>query len=234
MKNRTALISALLFTIVFPTILTYIYFIFLREHSPIVQRVVYTVGKSIQFGFPGVLVFLILKERARFKMPSLDDLLLGGLFGVSIFILGAMLYEYWLSSSRIIETLKPAIMQKLQELNVASASIFVAMGIFYCLVHSLMEEYYWRWFVFRKLRLFIGDNLSIVISSLAFMFHHVLILGVFFGFDSPLTYLLAFFIVIGGAVWAWLYKRSGSLYGIWLGHALIDALIFYIGYRVVF
>ena len=31
-------------------------------------------------------------------------------------------------------------------------------------------------------------------------------------------------------MWAWLYHRSGSLLGPWLGHALVDAAIF-VGYH---
>ena len=41
-------------------------------------------------------------------------------------------------------------------------------------------------------------------------------------------------VAIGGAVWAWLYDRSGSLLGPWLSHILIDAAIFIIGYDLIF
>ena len=61
-----------------------------------------------------------------------------------------------------------------------------------------------------------------------------LILGTYFGWTSPATWLFSLAIAIGGAAWAWLYHRSGSLVGPWLSHLLVDAAIFVIGYHLVF
>ena len=65
------------------------------------------------------------------------------------------------------------------------------------------------------------------------MAHHVLVLATFFGWSSPATYVFSLAIAIGGAYWAWLYARSGSLYGPWLSHLLVDAGIFLIGYDLL-
>jgi membrane protease YdiL (CAAX protease family) len=75
---------------------------------------------------------------------------------------------------------------------------------------------------------------AIAISSLGFMAHHVLLLGLFFGWVSPLTYLFSMSVMIGGAFWAWLYNRSGNLVAPWLSHALIDAAIFVVGFELTF
>jgi membrane protease YdiL (CAAX protease family) len=61
----------------------------------------------------------------------------------------------------------------------------------------------------------------------------VLVLQLYFGWTSPLTWLFSAGVAIGGAFWAWLYNKSGSLYGPWLSHALVDAAIFAIGYDLV-
>jgi membrane protease YdiL (CAAX protease family) len=65
------------------------------------------------------------------------------------------------------------------------------------------------------------------------MAHHVLVLGKYFGFDSPATWLFSSCVAVGGAVWAWLYNRTGSLLGPWLSHLLVDAAIFAIGFDLV-
>ena len=44
------------------------------------------------------------------------------------------------------------------------------------------------------------------------------------------TFLLALAVAAGGALWAWLYHRSGALYGPWLSHACADAGLMAIGY----
>jgi membrane protease YdiL (CAAX protease family) len=40
-------------------------------------------------------------------------------------------------------------------------------------------------------------------------------------------------VAVGGAVWARLYDRSGSLLGPWLSHLLVDAAIFFVGYELL-
>ena len=102
-----------------------------------------------------------------------------------------------------------------------------------CLAHSLLEEYYWRWFVFGQLYKNWSLSLAILVSSVGFMAHHVVLLATFFGWGSPLTYLFSFGVAIGGAFWAWLYASSRSLLGPWLSHMLVDVAIFLIGYDLV-
>ena len=77
-----------------------------------------------------------------------------------------------------------------------------------------------------------GPVAAICISSLGFMAHHVILLATFFSWSSPWTYLFSFSVVVGGAGWAWLYERDGSLYGPWISHLFVDAAIFLIGYDI--
>ena len=74
---------------------------------------------------------------------------------------------------------------------------------------------------------------AILISSLGFMLHHVLLLGTFFGYDAAATWVFSLAIAIGGAFWAWLYHRTNSLYPPWLSHLIVDAAIFIVGYDLV-
>ena len=122
--------------------------------------------------------------------------------------------------------------EKIADLGLDAGWKFAALGVFYSLVHSLLEEYYWRWFVFDQLKRLIPLWWAMVISSIGFMAHHVLVVGEFFGWGSPLTWLLSLAVATGGVFWAWLYHRSDSLLGPWLSHLLVDAAIFGIGYDV--
>ena len=107
---------------------------------------------------------------------------------------------------------------------------FVIMACFVCGPHALMEEYYWRWFVFGGMRKYLPISAAIVLSSLGFMLHHIVVLGVYFPENFwTLALPFSFCVAFGGGVWAWLYERSGSLYAPWLSHALIDAAIMGIG-----
>jgi membrane protease YdiL (CAAX protease family) len=59
------------------------------------------------------------------------------------------------------------------------------------------------------------------------------VLAHYFGWTSPLTLLFSASVAVGGAFWAWLYERTGSLLGPWLSHLVIDAGIFFIGFKLV-
>ncbi len=110
------------------------------------------------------------------------------------------------------------------------------LAVFYSAIHSLLEEYYWRWFVFGQLSRICHIPMAIAVSSIGFAAHHVLVLGLYFGYSGPaamFTLLFTMAIVIGGAFWAWLYRASNSLISSWLSHALIDAAIFAIGYTML-
>ena len=39
---------------------------------------------------------------------------------------------------------------------------------------------------------------------------------------------------LGGAGWCWLYGRSGSLYGPWLCHLVVDVAMMTVGYDLAF
>lgn len=221
---------AIVFALVFPTLLTYAYFVHLAERPSGVQQAIYTVGKILQFAFPLAWVYCCHRRRLSPVAPSRAGLVEGVVFG--LVVAGAMLalYALVLRPVGFFEGPDQAVRDKLQDMGLDGWWQFVGAALFYSLFHSLLEEYYWRWFVFGELRELVRVGSAIIVSSLGFMAHHVVVLATFLGWQSPATYLFSAAIAIGGAVWAWIYHRSGNLYGAWFGHLLVDAAIFAIGY----
>ena len=225
---------AMLFALIFPSILTWAYFIALADSAPWLQKGTYGIGKVIQFVFPLVFVLLVRKERLRFDRPRWNGLGLGIGFGLLVGI--AMLCLYYLS-------VKPAglfagpvteeVKRKLTSFGVDSLAAYTALAVFYCLIHAFLEECYWRWFVFGRLKNRMPLTAAIAISSMGFAAHHVLVLAKYFGWASPATWLFSAGVAIGGVVWAMVYLRSKSLLGPWLSHVLVDSAIFAIGYDLM-
>jgi membrane protease YdiL (CAAX protease family) len=145
----------------------------------------------------------------------------------------AGLYAFLLTQTDLLVAAEPPIREKMAGFGIDSVWEFVLLAAFYSLIHAFLEEYYWRWFVFGQLRRMISVPTAAAVSGLGFMAHHVIVLGKFFGFANPATYLLSACIAVGGVVWAWLYHRSGSLLGPWLSHLLVDAAIYAVGYHLV-
>jgi membrane protease YdiL (CAAX protease family) len=234
MKNHKTPRLAMGFALVYPTLLTWVYFIALARESSAVQQTAYTLGKLLQFGFPLVWAWFFRREMIGLPRPKLAGLIEGVAFGIAVSGGIWLAYHYWLAPMPFFEAATEPILDKLTALDLLTPSAFILLGVSYSLLHSLLEEYYWRWFVFARLAEATRLPTAIVVSSLGFMAHHVLIVGMYFGWFSAATWLFSLAIAIGGAAWAWLYHRSRSLIGPWLSHLLVDAAIFAVGYDLVF
>jgi membrane protease YdiL (CAAX protease family) len=157
----------------------------------------------------------------------------GGAFSLAVVAAGIALYALVLRGTPLFQNASALILEKLTAFGIDRPWKYAAVAIFYSLLHSLFEEYYWRWFVFGQLRHVVSFWPAALISAAVFASHHVIVLAIYFGAASPITWLLSAAVAVGGLFWAWLYERSRSLVGPWLSHLLIDAGIFAVGYDVV-
>jgi len=110
---------------------------------------------------------------------------------------------------------------------------FLLYMMFLAIPNSGLEEYYWRWFVFGRLRVKLGAPAAVVLSSLAFAAHHFVALYEFLG-SAWLAGLFSVGIAVGGAVWACHYHRTGRLWGVWVSHCIVDVASLSIGYYLLF
>lgn len=225
---------AVWFAMLFPSLVTWIYFVALADHSAALQQGAYSVGKTIQFAFPAVWTWWFC--RGQFGMPriggSLGDWLLGILFGSVVAAAMYAVYRVGLAPQAWFGPVQEAIRAKIAGFGIGSVGTYVALGVFYSLVHSGLEEYYWRWFVFGNMQRLMPWKPALILSSLGFMAHHVILLVMYFGPTSSLAYLFSLGVAVGGAFWAWSYRRSGCIFVPWISHLLVDAGIFWIGYEV--
>lgn len=224
-----------------PTVYTWLYFVSWAGTSA--GQWAYSVGKIVQFALPALWWLVIaryLPNSAESSEPhwriwfNRRDLTWGVTVGAAIAIAIFLLYTLWLQHSPVLDQLRPTVHQKLSQFSINSPAAFLILALFYSLFHSLMEEYYWRAFVYGHLRHLIGVLPSAIVSSIGFMAHHVIVVGVYF---APHWEQVAFFslsVAVGGVIWAWLYQRSNSLLCIWVSHGLVDAALMTIGYLLAF
>jgi uncharacterized protein len=231
--SRRSEAAALCAAALFPSFATWLYFVVLSQHKSAAVQAAFGAEKVIQFAFPAVWVLLIQRQRVRLKWPSVAGVPAGLALGVAVLAATLVLYFSWLKPSGYLAAAAEAITSKARSLGIGTPARFIVGGIFFSVIHSLLEEYYWRWFLFGGLRRFMPVAKAVVLSSLAFTTHHVILLAVYFGGLSWATVFFSFCVAVGGAAWAWIYHRSGSLLGPWLSHLLIDAGIFIVGYDLV-
>lgn len=230
----------LLFAMLLPSALSYVYFVALggaggRGSSAV--QMAYGAAKVIQFTFPLAFLWFVNRGLKSEIAPSSKSQAcwtwLAILFGLSVALGTFALASMW--KETVLADTPARIQAKVEEFGIATPARFIALAAFLCLVHSLLEEYYWRWFVFGQLRRHLAFAWAAVISGLAFTGHHLFVLHEYFPgrwWTAAVPFALG--IAVGGVFWAWFYEKSGSLWGPWLSHLLVDAGIMAVGYRMVF
>jgi membrane protease YdiL (CAAX protease family) len=226
--SRAAHGMALGFALCFPLAATYGYFIVLSGAES--MALAYTASKVLQFGFPLAWVLTVQRRPIRWQRPELAALAWGAAFGVAVVVVTLTAYFGYFKHSAFLERTPELVAAKLRDMGLTTPAKYFSFALFLSVPHALLEEYYWRWFVFGQMRRVTPLPWAIAISSLGFMAHHVIVVHQFLQGAWAITLLFSLCVAAGGAVWAWLYHRFRSLYGPWIGHFLVDCVIMYIGY----
>ncbi len=233
-------LAALLFVHLFPLAMAWIYLVVVRapaegaESASAAVGVAFGIAKVVQFSFPALYVWCCARQQLRPTAPTARGLAFGVGFGLAVALAMFAVYFGWLAQSPLFAQTPAKIYRLLEEMHCDSPGRYWLLATIYCVAHSFLEEYYWRWFAFGWLRRYTPLGVAIGLSALGFTAHHVVLLAVYFpGRFWTLVLPLSLGVAVGGAVWAWLYQRSGSLYAAWLSHGLVDAAIYVIGYTML-
>jgi len=221
----------------FPSLMSWVEFIILpgsgREKNVALQAC-FVVGKIVQFAFPVLYMWLRHPDQLAIKRPSARGLETGAAFGLVVGAGGLALYFGWLKTSPALASTPERLHHWLTEFNLASPGGFLLMAFFIAVLHSFLEEYYWRWFVFGRLEQYLPLYEAMALSSIAFMAHHVIVLGVYLkGYFWIAAIPFSLCVAGGGIVWAWLYHRYQSIYAPWISHLLVDLALMALGYDML-
>jgi membrane protease YdiL (CAAX protease family) len=226
----------LAFALLFPTVMAGVEFLAVtpgQEGLNVATQSAYAGGRLVQFTLPLLCLWFFERRLPRFAAPTGRGLGLGAGFGLIVGAGIVVLYYAVLRDTPVFAESPARLHAKLAEYGLDSPTGFALFAVFLTILHSFLEEYFWRWFVFGWLRRVATLGTAIVLSSLAFMAFHVFALLTFVP-GSLLVVPLTACVAVGGAAWAWLYHRSGSLYAPWLSHLLVDAALFVVGYDLFF
>jgi membrane protease YdiL (CAAX protease family) len=233
---------------ILPTAAAWFYFV--RLDGDPRAPAVYVATKLLQFSLP--LVWLVCRrreggaaaprgaERARRGSTAAGraagrtgGLVAGVATGAAL--AAAILAAWWLlAGSPLTRTAAPRIAAKVESFRASGPLGYLVLAALLAGLHSGLEEIYWRWLVFGGLRRWTGDFAALVVSSLLFMAHHVVVVGHYLA-DAGAAWVAGFSLLVaaGGAVWAELYRRTGSLVPPWISHVFADAALLWIGWQLV-
>lgn len=156
---------------------------------------------------------------------------IGSLVGAPM---GVLMVSFILTALLLIDlsSISSVVTEKAEDFGVLTPVFYIIFAVFFSLLHSLLEEYYWRWFVFRGLMLKMKWIPAALLGSAAFAGHHYFVLSEFF--PLSLTLLFGTGVGVAGFIWCFLYKKYQSLWPSYVSHIFVDAILMVIGYQILF
>lgn len=104
---------------------------------------------------------------------------------------------------------------------------FLFVAIYISFVNSLLEEFFFRGFVFTNLKDLRGRKTAYLYSSVLFALYHVaMMIG---WFSMPLFLLCMAGLTVGGMIFNYLNEKQGSIYASWFVHMFANFAINTIG-----
>lgn len=170
------------------------------------------------------------KEPLRFTKPTRYSLKVGLIVGL---ILCFTIIEAIANLRGWIDL--GALRQRAAEIGFDQLPAYIGMFAYIIAVNSLLEEYVWRWFVFRKCETLLGGQrgqVAVVFSALLFTLHHIVALAAWV--DWRLNAIASLGVFIGGVTWSALYLKFRSVWPGYICHVLADIGIAVAGYFLVF
>ena len=193
--------------------------------------VLYTTAKAFIVVWPLVSVRLILRTtlpKVKFALAKHRRAIpLGVFLGAAIVILMFGLMRTPLGE--VVNGSSESISRKTQQFGVLKH--YWLFALFLSVIHSLIEEYYWRWFVFGQLKNVVNVPCAHAIAGVSFAAHHIVVATQFF----PVLwgFLFGALAGAGGILWSVMYDKQKTLVGAWLCHLIVDFGIMAVGYSIL-
>ena len=166
--------------------------------------------------FPLLWHVLVERQPLRWRITS-DGWRVGAILGAMMF--GTIFASYWLAGRYWLNI--PDIRARVNQMGMNIPLMVFGFGTFQTLVNSLIEEYVWRWFVYRHCARLWTQALAIWISAGFFTLHHVILLVAYCD-DWRLVALGSIAVFVAGVLWARCARIYRSLLPSYLSHLAAD------------
>jgi len=226
-RPKLLALAALLLLLPMPSLGDWFAMIFEPTRGTPVGWAIYCFSKAWVIALP--LVWLLFVERGRVSLSPArrGGLAMGVIIGIVMAI--AIIAAYFLAGTLIdFDAMRHANTAN----GLTSPLRYVLLVVPLALVNSLMEEYVWRWFVFRKCEVLMRSAPAVIVSGLLFAGHHVVALAAQTNWNVVLLATLGVF--LAGTIWSWCYLRYRSIWPGYVSHIIADVGVYIVGWMVLF
>lgn len=201
------------------------FFLYYIEQILEVSYVIKTSAKWIVFILIPILLDRFIDKKQVQKQFNKKGMVFGLLFGISSFIVIMAAYVFL---KQFIDF--QAIVQEMQTKSKITAENFIFIAIYITLGNSLIEEFFFRGFIFLNLKHLGSEKLAYLFSASLFAIYHIAIFQTWF--TVPLTLLALFGLFTIAIIFNWLNTKTNTFINSWIVHILADLAIILIGFRL--
>ena len=176
------------------------------------------------------IIWLVKIEQKSIEIspPKRFDWIAGIIIGLLMF--GIILAVYWLLLRQWIDV--DFVRAKLKQVGNLDRQAFVFGGAYFILINALIEEYFWRWFIYSRCEDLVSSKIAVFLSAVFFTLHHTIGLIVFTNLRVTLVGTIAVF--VAGVLWSEYYRRYRSIWGNYFSHAIADLALHIVAWQVFF
>jgi uncharacterized protein len=168
------------------------------------------------------------RQQLRLRLNQNDGLLVGTTLGLIMF--GTIFGSYWFIGKYWLDLADIRARVDLMGMNIPL--MVFGFGTFQTLVNSLIEEYVWRWFVYRHCQVLWSKTWAIFICAGFFTLHHV-VLMVAYCPDWRLVAIGSTAVFIAGVLWARCAKIYKSLLPSYISHLAADLALQIVSWHIL-
>ena len=193
-----------------------------------IGQTVLVVGQIWLLCLPVIWLLQIEHQAVKISQPKQFDYITGIIVGLSMFAAIVLVYWFWLQHWIDVNVVR----ERLDRVVKLDRRSFVLGGIYFTIVNALIEEYFWRWFVYSRCQELVSNSVAVWLTALFFTLHHTIGLAFFTDWRTTLIGSLAVF--IAGVIWSDYYRRYGSIWSNYISHAIADIALHLVAWQIFF
>jgi len=177
------------------------------------------------------LIWFLGIERGKLVLtwPTWRDLQLGTALG--LLMAGAIGGAYWFLGQGWIDSAQ--VQAKAQQVGLMNPLAYLGTATYFTVINAFVEEYVWRWFVYRKWETLVPGVAAIYLAAFCFTLHHIIALVAYTG-NAWVVVLGSLGVFGAGAIWCGCFLTYRSLWACYVSHLLADGAIALVGWHLLF
>ncbi len=192
-------------------------------------QVIFMVTRFGIIGLPIIWFVAIEKGTLSLSPPTPRDGWIGTVVGLGL--LGTIWVAYKGLGSSLIDA--HFVQEQAAQVGLSHPVIYGLAALYFTVINALVEEYIWRWFVYRQCEVLVPQLSAIGLAAFCFTLHHTIALLALTG-NLWVVSIGSLGVFGAGMIWSWCFLATRSIWSGYWSHLLADLAIAVVGWDILF